>query len=91
MTNRTEEDLPHAVWSGDIHGIKVHVLSNGQRIIDQDDCHRLFGLLDGIAGGAESKFDPDTFATDFADFMNGKLPLPPTGADSSSDAAKEGT
>jgi hypothetical protein len=35
------DELPHATWSGVIGGIRVHVLSDGRRIIDADDFHRL--------------------------------------------------
>lgn len=35
-------DLPKAVWSGAIMGVKVHVLDDGRRIIDADDLENLF-------------------------------------------------
>lgn len=31
------DELPHAVWSGEIMGLRVYVLSDGQRIIDGKD------------------------------------------------------
>jgi hypothetical protein len=64
----SDPDMPVAVWSGEIHGIKVHVLDNGQRIIDADDLRQLFSecTLDS--------FDMSEFAKAFKSFMDGSAP-----------------
>jgi hypothetical protein len=44
-----EKDLPVAVRSGEIMGVKVHVLDDGRRLIDAEDLERLFrGEIRGL-------------------------------------------
>lgn len=59
--------LPEAVWSGEIYGIKVHVLDDGRRIIDADDLNRVFD-------GTETIEDLTGFAKAMRRFMNGEEP-----------------
>lgn len=67
-------DLPAVKWSGEVMGLKVYVLDNGQRIIDAEDMDRFFGLL--VTGKNEdgTDFDVDGFAAAFGRFMNGEEP-----------------
>ena len=64
----SDEDLPVAVWSGEIMGVTVHVLNDGRRIIDADAISRLFS---DIANGEDDDFDPTAFAAEFSSFMKG--------------------
>lgn len=60
-------DLPHAVWSGEIMGMKVHVLSDGARIIEADSLERFLNgdlVID----------DPVAFAVSFTRWKNGGEP-----------------
>lgn len=49
------EVVHDVVWSGEIMGIRVHVLENGKRVIDARDIEKLFGLAEGEG------FDPVLF------------------------------
>lgn len=55
-----ESGLPKAVWSGEICGVRVHVLDNGERIVDADDFTRL------LNGEGPEGFDVDEFAAKFS-------------------------
>ncbi len=76
----SEEQLPVAVWSGEIMGVQVHVLDDGRRIVDSASFNRVVGNLMGdIANGEEDDdFDPIAFAEAFAKFMRGE-PVPQGG------------
>lgn len=56
-------ELPVAVWSGTFRvwgiDLKCHVLSNGQRIIEQDSFH---AFMDAMADGAPIADDDELLA-----------------------------
>lgn len=62
-------ELPTAVWSGEIMGVKVHVLDDGRRIVDADD---LWRLINRVESGDD--FDVEAFGKEYAEFMNGATP-----------------
>lgn len=62
------EQLPVAVWSGEIMGVRVHVLDNGMRIVDAED---MWSLLERMG---EPGFDLVGFATSFSRWQNGGEP-----------------
>jgi hypothetical protein len=64
-------DLPKAVWSGEIMGVVVHVLDNGQRIVDgKSFASFLEKFLD-----PDPAFDLEGFADVFGHWMKyGTLP-----------------
>lgn len=61
--DQTGDALPVAVWSGEIMGIKVHVLDDGRRIIDADDFAKV--LMGGMPDA-----DVMTFARAFREWMH---------------------
>jgi hypothetical protein len=65
------DEVATVKWSGEVMGMRVHVLSDGRRIIDAEDLDRFFGRL--VTGKNEdgSNFDVDGFAAAFGRFMNG--------------------
>ncbi|HET9045063.1 MAG TPA: hypothetical protein VFN70_18035 [Burkholderiales bacterium] len=60
--------LPTAKWSGTIMGIRVHVLDNGQRIIDAEDLTTIFERI------ATGDLDPTKFGEAMARFKAGEVP-----------------
>jgi hypothetical protein len=59
-------EIPKAVWSGEIMGLKVHVLDNGQRIVD---CESFQEFLEQLADESEEGVYDD-FVEEFHRFMN---------------------
>lgn len=66
--NNEHEPLPRAVWSGEIMGIRVHVLDDGRRIIDADDLVKVFERL------GSGDLDPTEFGKAMAAFSHGESP-----------------
>lgn len=63
-----EERVPVAVCSGEIMGLKVHVLDDGSRIIDAADLEILVEKL------GDSDFDMPAFARAYRRFVEGETP-----------------
>jgi hypothetical protein len=62
----TEDALPKAVWSGDIMGVKVHVLDDGRRIVDADSLETFLTRLERTDG-----VDLDAFSKAYKAFLEG--------------------
>lgn len=58
-------DVPVAVWSGEIMGVKVHVLDDGRRIIDAEDMMGLF------LGDRLGDIDLEEFGRRFKEWADG--------------------
>lgn len=61
-------ELPKAMWSGEIMGIRVHVLDDGRRIIDADDLTEVFERI------GSGDLDPEAFGKAMAQFTVGEVP-----------------
>lgn len=72
-------DLPFAVWSGTLFGLRVYVLSDGRRIVDADD---LRALLESFASEGGPGFDLGDFGEAYASFMRGDS-MPPSSGEKS--------
>ena len=68
--SENQNDLPVSVWSGVVHigsvALAVHVLSNGERVVEAESVER---FLDALTGGADFE---DADLGEFVGFLDGR-------------------